>query len=1226
MNRSSYTYFTLVILLFGLVAPVVVTASGPMNNSDSASAAAPRLQADSPAWIIWETEAPVQRLAMEGDSLWVGHEQGGLSLWDLSHGFERAFSVADGLPGEDVLDIAVDTNGDIWVALLDGSVARSGDGTSFADLSPPAPADVNAWALDVFGGEVLLGTLGGGVALRSGGSWSVDTSADTSLPYDDFFAAALQSDGTAWVGTLGYGVAARHAGLWTVFEPPLTIPDPLTIAGDVTNRAITDIAIDGSGGKWFATDGSGVAVLNSSNNNWTVYDQANSGLSSNFVQSVFLDSAGNHWFGTLGGGISRLSSGGAWSSYHSGNSPLPEDDVLDVLVDGRGGLWLAAYDAGLAYFGNLPTEPPSFDLAPEDEPDILPGASRGYNLWLDMETYHWNLVWIGDGQSHRFEGFIEADGVIDLIETADFEGEDNAYTEGNRLTINATETNGQDKVIFGLDPSATELTIALQIDGAYYPYSIQVGRTGELPGTAPFRLRYPQPHPPTVEAGVDLSLTEGDFAFFSGSYLDPDSPAGHTLLWDLGDGTLVDDTLSPSHIYGDNGSFTVTLTVTDVHGLPASDSLTVDVTNAPPEVDLFSYPYLPAPGETVTFEAIVSDPGALDMHEFIWGFDDDSGPVTSDGPKIDHEFDKPGAYDISLTVTDDDGGEGSAGFTLKVGGNQPPMIESVSDAVTDEGDTFKQLISFEDPDSSEWTAEMIWGDGSNPEILELDGMQLFEISHVYADEGVYSVLVNVADDEEAADEVSFQVTVSNVAPALVLPTPEPIDEGSQFELMVEFSDLGIIDTHKVTVNWGDGGVEVLMNIAESEGNGSASADHIYRDDGQYTITIVICDNDEACTTGELNINVENVSPTVTVSGDEIDEGQAATIVASFTDPGLDDTHSAKVDWGDGTNEDVTASKQEGGGSFSTSHVYGDDGSYSVTIMVVDDDGGSGAAGAFITVANLSPSVELEKSEAVDINGQWTYLGRRGHEQTHSASANDPGSDDLKFSWSSGHDKTYFNDGVASDPDPSPAGTFPFSVEDNAYVAFDMPGIYDIEVSVMDDDGGSVSDSLTKLITGDAVCPRSQGFWKHQFSDKGKAQLDEATLERYLEIVTFGTSYFGDSISLEQAGEIMNPKGANMLGKAEAQFLAAWLNFAHGAVGWDQIVLLPDGTAMPFYGLIQAVEALLDLDSDHEQLVQAKDWAESVNVAGAGGSFCEEELNEGTDSGEPGGKPDKNTKK
>ena len=58
------------------------------------------------------------------------------------------------------------------------------------------------------------------------------------------------------------------------------------------------------------------------------------------------------------------------------------------------------------------------------------------------------------------------------------------------------------------------------------------------------------------------------------------------VRWDFGDGSPVSTgSLTPSHVYADNGIYTVTLTVTDDDGGSDTDTMTVTVNNVDPIVD-----------------------------------------------------------------------------------------------------------------------------------------------------------------------------------------------------------------------------------------------------------------------------------------------------------------------------------------------------------------------------------------------------------------------------------------------------------------------------------------------------------------------------------------------------------------------------------------------------------------------------------------------------------------
>jgi hypothetical protein len=81
---------------------------------------------------------------------------------------------------------------------------------------------------------------------------------------------------------------------------------------------------------------------------------------------------------------------------------------------------------------------------------------------------------------------------------------------------------------------------------------------------------------PTVEAGDDQSMEEGKEISFTADIKDPGDD-DHTVNWDFGDGTPTSHEQNPTHIYSNEGIYTVTLNLADDDGGIDSDTLTVVV-------------------------------------------------------------------------------------------------------------------------------------------------------------------------------------------------------------------------------------------------------------------------------------------------------------------------------------------------------------------------------------------------------------------------------------------------------------------------------------------------------------------------------------------------------------------------------------------------------------------------------------------------------------------------
>ncbi|MBV6522808.1 MAG: hypothetical protein MNPFHGCM_02958 [Gemmatimonadaceae bacterium] len=153
------------------------------------------------------------------------------------------------------------------------------------------------------------------------------------------------------------------------------------------------------------------------------------------------------------------------------------------------------------------------------------------------------------------------------------------------------------------------------------------------------------------------------------------------------------------------------------------------------------------------------------------------------------------------------------------------------------------------------------------------------------------------------------------------------------------------------------------------GDGAGAAQmtptHRYSDDGLYVakLTTVVHEDGGVTTRHFAAVRVTNVPATVDAGPPiTIPEGEEIEIVATFTDPGWPDAHTAIFDFGDDSTPVVGAIAEThdaplGRGTARARHAWCDNGDYRVTVRVIDDDGGVGVATKRVLVTNVPPSVD-----------------------------------------------------------------------------------------------------------------------------------------------------------------------------------------------------------------------------------------------------------------------------
>ena len=148
-------------------------------------------------------------------------------------------------------------------------------------------------------------------------------------------------------------------------------------------------------------------------------------------------------------------------------------------------------------------------------------------------------------------------------------------------------------------------------------------------------------------------------------------------------------------------------------------------------------------------------------------------------------------------------------------------------------------------------------------------------------------------------------------PTVAAGANQTVNQGSPVVVAATFNDPGYevgatAANYTATIEWGDGKtspgtVTITPGGPGKPSTGTVSGSHIYDDQGNYTVTVLVADDGGGVGQGSFTATVNDVGPTLSkIPNGVYVPGQPLIIKDTFTEPGIANQDTVTVNWGNGT--------------------------------------------------------------------------------------------------------------------------------------------------------------------------------------------------------------------------------------------------------------------------------------------------------------------------------------
>ena len=397
--------------------------------------------------------------------------------------------------------------------------------------------------------------------------------------------------------------------------------------------------------------------------------------------------------------------------------------------------------------------------------------------------------------------------------------------------------------------------------------------------------------------------------------------------WEFGDPTSGVNNNSalqnPSHIFAQPGTYTVSLIVTTSN--TCADTTTRVITIAPAPVVDFVFTN-GCSNDTIQFTSSTYVNPNTTLN-WLWEFGD--GQTSSLADPL-HIYASQGVYIVNLTITDTAGCIATVTHPVNVIPGPVALFNFTSPACSGAEVQFNDMSMAQGSVITSWLWD--FGDG-NTQLVTAPGNP--DVTHVYANAGVYNVTLTVTNNEGCDASTSMNVSIA------IGPTAEFIFETGCLSSPVVFTDL-------TTTNGGPAIVQWSWNFGDPASGISNTSDlqnpvHIFNVAGTYDVLLTSTSASGCQDTIHHDVTVTPLPAvaflvdSVTCVGSPVSFEPDATV--------MDLTSIASYEWNFGDGSPVSTSP-------TPVHSYLVANTYDVTLTVIDFDGCTNSLTQQITIGAL----------------------------------------------------------------------------------------------------------------------------------------------------------------------------------------------------------------------------------------------------------------------------------